>query len=144
MVAGLLLTGLSACVEPPSSRQTAPAALPAQPDNDANGLTLRQTGPLAPREEPRRTADPRVLVGLTGAEVADLLGRPGFVRRDAPAEIWQYRGGDCVLDVFLYTEPGGARVQHVELRARQLTQSTTTACFAGLLGRVQPARYSGS
>ncbi|MCH9021050.1 MAG: hypothetical protein IIA73_11890, partial [Proteobacteria bacterium] len=30
------------------------------------------------------------------------LGAPGFVREDADARVWQYRGAGCVLDAFLY------------------------------------------
>ena len=30
------------------------------------------------------------------------LGAPEFVRRDGPAQIWQYRAENCVLDLFLY------------------------------------------
>ena len=56
--------------------------------------------------------------GMERAQVARLLGRPDFVRRDAPAEIWQYRAGGCILDLFLYEERGGMRVAHAELRGR--------------------------
>lgn len=143
LTAGVLLAGLGACVAPPARHDASvPAPAAAEPGSDASGLAQR-TLP-APREDARGAADPKTLVGLTGGEVSGLLGRPGFVRRDAPAEIWQYRGSDCVLDVFLYTEAGGIKVKHVELRPRQPARPTSPTCFAGLLGRVRPASYSGS
>jgi hypothetical protein len=110
----------------------------------AENLAARAPAVPAPREEQRREADPRALIGLTGPQIAEMLGRPGFVRRDAPAEIWQYRGSDCVLDVFLYADGSSARVQHVELRPRQPARPTTPACFAGMLGPTRPASYTGS
>lgn len=141
LAASALLGALSACVAPPARQDSSlPAA--AQPGTDASGLAQRALP--APREQPPRAADPKTLVGLTGGEVSGLLGRPGFVRRDAPAEIWQYRGADCVLDVFLYTEAGGTKVKHVELRPRQPTRAPSPACFAGMIGRVQPANFPGS
>lgn len=143
LATGVLLAALSACAAPPARQNASlPAPTATEPGSDANGLAQRALP--APREESQRAADPKTLVGLTGSEVSGLLGRPGFVRRDAPAEIWQYRGADCVLDVFLYTEANGARVKHVELRPRQPARPTSPACFAGMLGRVQPASYSGS
>jgi hypothetical protein len=141
LTASALLAALNACVAPPARLDSSqPAAV--QPGSDANGLAQRALP--APRDDSLRAADPRTLVGLTGSEVSGLLGRPGFVRRDAPAEIWQYRGADCVLDVFLYTETGGIRVKHVELRPRQPTRPTSPTCFAGMIGRVQPASFPGS
>lgn len=142
LAASALLGALSACAVPAARQESSLPAPAAQPGTDASGLAQRALP--APREQQPRAADPKTLVGLTGGEVSGLLGRPGFVRRDAPAEIWQYRGADCVLDVFLYTEAGGARVKHVELRPRQPTRPTSPACFAGMIGRVQPANFPGS
>src|SRR5262245_27258158 len=49
------------------------------------------------------SAPPKVL-GLKPHDVQELLGMPKLVRRDDPAEVWQYRSNACVLDVFLYPE----------------------------------------
>ncbi|MBM3598638.1 MAG: hypothetical protein FJX35_10525 [Alphaproteobacteria bacterium] len=150
LAAAVLLAGLSACVAPRQSDLTSAPAT-ALPNTGADGaqtasLVVRPDTQM-PREEPRR-ADPKTLVGLTGKQVAELLGRPGFVRRDAPAEVWQYRGADCVLDIFLYAEPlgadGGTKVHHVELRARQMAQPSPPSCFDGMLGRARKASFPGS
>lgn len=42
------------------------------------------------------------LKGMSAASLTEILGRPAFTRRDAPAEIWQYRVKACTLDLFLY------------------------------------------
>jgi hypothetical protein len=63
------------------------------------------------------------LAGLSAAEVVGLFGEPDFRRVEPPAELWQYRGADCVLDLFLYSDPSGVRVQHSEMRERTLIQS---------------------
>lgn len=57
------------------------------------------------------------VMGLDRSEVEQLLGRPGLVRRESPAEIWQYQTTSCVLDVFLYDEAEGPRVTYVEARS---------------------------
>ena len=46
--------------------------------------------------------DPEELMGLNRGQITVMLGAPNLVRRDAPAEVWQYLGGECVLDLFLY------------------------------------------
>lgn len=76
---------------------------------------------------------------MTGPEVAGLYGKPGFVRRDGPAEIWRYDGEDCLLDVFLYRERDIFRVAHYELRGdapgRRCAAPPTPVAFRGALPR---------
>ena len=55
---------------------------------------------------------PYDLVGLDGQSLETLLGKPGLVRRDYPAEVWQYRSPSCVLDVYFYTDAAGVTVTH--------------------------------
>jgi hypothetical protein len=57
------------------------------------------------------------LKGLSATQVRTVLGSPAIRRRDAPAEIWQYRGHACTLDVFLYDETGGPKVAHTAVRS---------------------------
>lgn len=70
-------------------------------------------------------------VGLIGA-----LGEPARVRKEAQAQIWQYDGGNCVVDVFLYPEGATHRVSYVEARdAYSGQKADATRC----LGQVQSA-----
>jgi hypothetical protein len=59
---------------------------------------------------------PKALVGKSEAEVASLLGKPGFTRTDGPAQVWQYSGASCALDVFMYQAAAGYKVEYTELR----------------------------
>jgi hypothetical protein len=73
-------------------------------------------------------APPKVL-GLKPHDVQELLGMPKLVRRDDPAEVWQYRSGACVLDVFLYPEETGAQqVRYLEARTVAAEPARTDEC----------------
>lgn len=73
----------------------------------------------------------RDTVGLTGA-----LGEPTRVRKEAQAQIWQYDGGSCVVDVFLYPDGPTHRVAYVEARN---TVNGDKADATRCLGQVQSA-----
>jgi hypothetical protein len=47
-------------------------------------------------------AAPEKLNNLTQQEIGYLFGKPNFHRRDADAEIWQYKSGYCVVDFYFY------------------------------------------
>jgi hypothetical protein len=74
------------------------------------------------------TPAPRNLTGLSATEVVALYGEPDFRRVEPPAELWQYRTVDCVLDLFLYRDRGGFHVVRSETRDRSLIQSGTGRC----------------
>lgn len=76
----------------------------------------------------------RHLVGKSEGEIRSELGTPAFRRTDGPAQVWQYRGTSCLLDVFLYKEgSGGFRVKHAELRRRGGTGLSESACLSDAL-----------
>lgn len=77
--------------------------------------------------------------GQTAKEIVASLGQPSYRRREAPAEVWQYYGQGCVLDLFLYDENGGQRVTHAELRSRDFNADPAPDCLPQLLqGKRQP------
>jgi len=82
---------------------------------------------------PGAGADPNRLKGLNPLQVRSVLGKPVFTRRDAPAEIWQYRGRACTLDLFLYDEAGGQTVAHYAVRSQQ-QQVNESQCLGELVG----------
>lgn len=55
--------------------------------------------------------------GLEDKSVRALLGEPGLLRRDPPAEVWQYRASGCVADLFLYEDKNKKRVAYVQVRS---------------------------
>lgn len=81
---------------------------------------------------------PNELVGLSADQVTTLLGKPSFVRHDVPAEVWQYRAHDCVLDVFLYppVKSGGDKehtVLYYELRSKNAQKISGEGCYGALI-----------
>lgn len=92
-------------------------------------------------EVARAIAAPRVeypnvdtLNGLSSENIEMLLGTPHFRRRDKPAELWQYRARDCVIDLFFY--PGGSAglaVEYMDVRLAPGRETARQACFVSLL-----------
>jgi len=116
----LALLALAACAQAP------------RPLVASRTAALMDLAPAAARLPPRANT-PGELVGLSGAEVAGLLGAPSLTRHDDPAEVWQYADGGCVLLVFLYGPAG--KVSHAETRG----VGAGAQCFSRLRGRAPQA-----
>ncbi|MCF8479182.1 MAG: hypothetical protein K9H25_02010 [Rhodospirillum sp.] len=67
---------------------------------------------------PLAISSPRELLGRGGGDLRAALGEPALLRKETPAQVWQYQGRTCVLDFFLYEEDGQVRVIHTESRER--------------------------
>ena len=67
------------------------------------------------------------LAGLRQSEVLTMLGKPDLKRAEPPAELWQYRAADCVLNLFFYREQDGYRLVHVEAWERSLAPGAAAA-----------------
>jgi hypothetical protein len=78
-------------------------------------------------------ADPDAVMGLDRTEVEALLGEPGLVRREAPAEVWQYQSRGCVLDVFLYEASADFQVVYLEARDGEAVSATTANCLGAVM-----------
>ena len=76
--------------------------------------------------------DPEEFIGYRPQRLLPILGAPDFVRRDGPAQIWQYRAENCVLDLFLYGKNDDSQVRHVELRERVPGVEPVEQCFSRL------------
>jgi hypothetical protein len=114
MAAALSLAGCSGPAV--TAVQTAPAAV--------------QGGDLAPtpKHPLLEIAQLPSLETMSTGALIDRLGKPDFTRHDPPAEIWQYRGSTCVLDVFLYPEEGELKVLHVATRDRDRVEAPENRC----------------
>ncbi len=125
-VAALPLALLAACggAMPPPVSAAAPAAATAGSQPAPGEIAI--------------PADPAGLTGLTAAQLRTALGAPGFTRRDAPAEIWQYRGRDCTLDLFLYDGGAGQTVAHYAVRSPGALPAKD--CLAELVRHGETAR----
>jgi len=121
--------GLAACGEPSdpnAGTESAPAeqAAPEQTLAPFNGMAMVPPTPV--------DDNPDQLLGLSGDDVTEKLGKPALIRRDGAAEVWQYRRVRCVLDLFLYGSE--QTVEHVDLRDRgDATQSAVRDCFVRML-----------
>lgn len=115
-VPALLAMTLAACAA------GTPAPAPAPPS--APAVSLAAPHPITPPRMPRLTA----LRGLKPAEIVALLGEPDFRRAEPPAELWQYRASDCVLDLYFYRGGSGFRVADAETRQRAITAPGIQSC----------------
>lgn len=81
------------------------------------------------------------LLGRSPAQVEELLGRPDAERVDGPAQVWQFRGRDCVLHMFFYPHGGETvrRLMLVDATQRLGGPATPAACLAGLRSDPIPA-----
>lgn len=97
--------------------------------------TVRPNRERQEAARPRRPAvQPDDLLGIGRAQLQGLLGEPALLRRESPAEIWQYRSAACVLDVVLYPRDGAVEVVHLEAREREAAKDVAvSACLAQLL-----------
>lgn len=103
------------------------SACAAAPDNTASGTRLNTTAAALPGRFGRHPPDLKDLNGLKPDDVLAMLGQPDLRRDEPPAEMWQYRTADCVLNLFFYDDTGGYRLSHVEAWQRSLSTSTMPA-----------------
>ena len=91
--------------------------------SDANATSgpLHEDGRPVVASQRAWSGTPDEVVGMSDADVRQIFGSPSYIRRESPAAVWQYRQGDCIVDMFLYTEELGDayQVEHVELRPTQ-------------------------
>ncbi|MCW9002848.1 MAG: hypothetical protein OQJ87_09020, partial [Rhodospirillales bacterium] len=135
---------LGACAAPttiptgdPGLGERAPESVPTD-GSRALDVAIEHEGKAVAGATPGGLPGVRMMLGLTAAEVTTLLGPPKFLRRDAPAEIWQYGAEACVLDLFLYQDPatkGVYRVRYAAVRGDSVVRAHEQACLAILFGK---------
>jgi hypothetical protein len=91
------------------------------------GMTTGALPASVPAHHVTRAPDIKDLNGLKPDDVLSMLGQPDLRRDEPPAEVWQYRAADCVLNLFFYDEAGGYRLAHTESWQRTLSSSTSPA-----------------
>ena len=83
------------------------------------------------------------LNGLAPAQVAALIGDPDLRRVDPPAEIWQYRNADCVLELYFYDSGANSRMVYAEARSRTPTRTPNAmTCTQGFGSLTPPTRQT--
>jgi hypothetical protein len=116
----LLVTACQSTASPGFGVSSGPAAKPARAQPAA----------------PILSGDPASFIGLGDADLSRALGQPKQVRKDAPAEIWQYSGADCVVDFYLYQGESGLAVAYMEARDRAAESTPADRCVKSLLQSV--------
>jgi len=101
---------------------------PPLPERETGGFRSRPAS--APREAPKVSE----LEGRSAEEVARRLGPPQLTRHEPPAEVWQYAGEACVLDIVFYPEEGAGapRADYLESRDLDGHGLDTPDCLARL------------
>jgi hypothetical protein len=101
-----------------------------------NGGTSATHASVQPAK-PLLSGDPAAFIGLGDADLSRALGQPKQVRKDEPAEIWQYSGADCVVDFYLYQgESGHLSVAYLEARNQAAETTATDRCVRSLMQSV--------
>jgi hypothetical protein len=104
------------------------------PTPEVREARLPETNPPKPDTEPLEIdADPAQFVGASPGVLSARLGSPQQVRREPPAEIWQYRMPGCVLDLFLYPEKDGKSVTYLEARDLKARPMPAEGCLERLM-----------
>jgi hypothetical protein len=88
---------------------------------------------------PILSSDPASYIGLGDEDLSRTLGQPMQVRKDAPAEIWQYSGADCVVDFYLYADAKGLAVAYMEARDQAAEVTPADRCVRSLRQSVSSA-----
>jgi hypothetical protein len=108
----------------------------------ASGLLLPALAGCAVNREvtavpPVPTAPPKpVLMQLVGIDAEALqrqFGKPGLIWREEPAQVWQYRGPACVLNVYLYRDNDRLVVSDAEAHSKENKDDPLPPCVASLL-----------
>jgi hypothetical protein len=98
----------------------------ASPGGSATSTT-GTTSSFARLEGTPRAPDIKDLAGLKPNDVLSMLGKPDLQRAEPPAELWQYRAADCVLNLFFYSDAGGSHLTHAEAWQRTLAGGSSPA-----------------
>ena len=123
LIGAMLL--VSACQSPASYDRTHPSE-----SDPASKASAQPAAPIL-------SDDPRSFIGLGDAELSRALGQPKQVRKDDPAEIWQYSGADCVVDFYLYAgDTGGLAVAYMEARNQAAESTPADRCVRSLMQSV--------
>ena len=114
----------------------AAAALSAcAPANQAPPATTPQTVE-APKAPPKPKITTVQLLGQTDSWLLEKMGEPAFRRTDRHANLWQYKNGSCVLNVFLYADGQAAadsaptRVLHFDARTLEGGNADRAQCLS--------------
>lgn len=109
----------------------------------ATGVAAKREKKHAPEPPPAQSGQPivpsiedtaRQLIGWDGAALRAKYGEPRLLRREPPAEVWQYTDGHCTMVLFLYEPKNGkgpAKVEFVRARMNAGYEDRADLCLSG-------------
>lgn len=131
----LAVLALAACAQPSQGKLSTNGAVQPASFAPPPEVTALPPGPAQPSVT-ELGRSPARFEGLAGVDVIAALGDPSFRRRESPAEVWQYYGPGCILDLFLYDNgpnaADGGKVAHAELRGK-MGEPVEAACLSRLI-----------
>jgi hypothetical protein len=95
------------------SQQIRMALFPTQTGSPAAGYVSRARSFIV--------GQPQSLMMLTQQEIGYLFGKPTLHRKDADAEVWQYKTSGCVVDFYFYNDEkthGQVNPSYVDMRMK--------------------------
>lgn len=88
---------------------------------------------VLPTPSPTQRFENGNLIGLTANELVARFGRPALQIREGNSVKFQFRGGACVLDAYLYPGVGNQyRVVQVDARSPSGTDASQSMCIDAL------------
>lgn len=126
----LSLLLLAGCAAAPEQPLPAAALVVEQPDPDPVGEVVAE-----PAAEVAPLPNPDDLLGLEPKGIQELLGPVSLKRWEGTAQVMQFKGGQCVMDIYFFeNQPGGA-FEAAYLSARNLSGADvdTASCLTSLL-----------
>jgi hypothetical protein len=74
------------------------------------------------------------LMGTGPDSLTRIFGEPSFVRRDPPAQLWQYKTTACIMDLYLYENTSQLyALSHLEIRTTNFAYDNYEDCARQIL-----------
>ncbi|MCR9214172.1 MAG: hypothetical protein NXI13_10680 [Proteobacteria bacterium] len=97
-----------------------------QPSSNVASKPLN-TAPVVISVKPRVLLEPEILIGKTPKEIETAFGQPHLLRKDEPAEVWQYLADGCALNLFFFPNGSGQglMVNHIAINGRDVASQNS-------------------
>jgi len=112
---------------------------PAAAKPQAKTVTAARVTPTpqpVPAEPPRIYPEASVLNNSSPDQLKTMIGNPDFIRKDKPAQFWQYWSSSCRLDLILYenAKNGPLKVNYFNTEPQQISAKD---CLASLIEKFE-------
>ncbi|MBX7147110.1 MAG: hypothetical protein K1X44_07365 [Alphaproteobacteria bacterium] len=118
----------------PSKVETPTVETKIDPTKIEEKIPTKPTEPV-PLSLASLSENPQNIIGIDQEKVKNLLGEPFLVKRDPPAEVWQYKNDQCILDLFLYEQSSIYRVLYIETRTPKAETIAAPMCFKSIFSK---------